>query len=124
MARTDAEEGARARPGAPRSVRNDVAHSAADCLYRGRPRGAELVRTRTSRLSRRISLYAWRTADGVPRPAMDHAPIRRLCVGGGVERALSLPARARPDRAVGGIRSADPDGLRPGPPHGRGGGGQ
>ena len=35
--------------------------------------------------------------------------------GGGDERPLPLPARARPDRALDGVRHADADGLRLGP---------
>ena len=36
--------------------------------------------------------------------------------GGGDERALPLPARARPDGPLDGVRHADADGLRLGPP--------
>ena len=43
----------------------------------------------------------------VPRPAVDDPPVRGLRLGGGVERALPLPARARPDRALDRVRPAD-----------------
>ena len=43
----------------------------------------------------------------VPRPAVDDPAVRGLRVGGGVERALPLPARARPDRALDRVRPAD-----------------
>ena len=46
--------------------------------------------------------------------AVDDAPVRRLRVGARVQRALPVPARARLDRPVDGVRSADParSGLR------------
>ena len=52
----------------------------------------------------------------VPGPAVDDPPVRGLRVGGGVERALPVPARARPDGALGGVRPADPARLRLGRP--------
>ncbi len=51
---------------------------------------------------------------------MDDPPVRRIRVGGGVERALPLPARARTDRAVGRVRPPDPTRLRLGRPGRRG----
>ena len=48
----------------------------------------------------------------VPRAAVDDAPVVRVGHRRGVQRALSLPAGERPDRAVGGLRHADADGLR------------
>ena len=42
------------------------------------------------------------------RPAVDDAPVRRLREREGVQRALPLPARARLDRAVDGVRPPDP----------------
>ncbi len=48
----------------------------------------------------------------VPRATVDDAPVRRLRHRRRIERALSLPARARHDRALGGVRSADATGLR------------
>ena len=62
--------------------------------------------------ARRISLHARHPADDVPRPPLDDAAVRRVRHGRGVERALSVSARAgrqRPERRV---RSADADGLR------------
>ena len=63
----------------------------------------------------------------VPRPAVDDPPVRRLRLGGGVERALPLPPRARPDRPLDRVRPADAARLRlrrsacarRGRPHGR-----
>ena len=52
----------------------------------------------------------------VPRPAVDDPPVRGLRLGGGDERALPLPARARPDRALDRLRPADPARLRLGRP--------
>ena len=60
-------------------------------------------------------VHARRAPVDVPRAAVDDAPVRRLRHGGGDERALPLPARARPDRPVDGVRHADADGLRLGP---------
>ena len=59
-------------------------------------------------------------ADDVPEPLLDDAPVRRLRDRRGDEPALPLPPRAGPDRAVGRLRPADPDGLRLG--RARGGG--
>ena len=44
----------------------------------------------------------------VPRPALDDAPVRRLRLARGHQRALPLPDRARLDRALDGLRPADP----------------
>ena len=44
----------------------------------------------------------------VPRPALDDAPVRRLRHARGHQRALPLPDRARLDRALDGLRPADP----------------
>ena len=38
---------------------------------------------------------------------MDDQAVRRLCLGGGDERALPLPARPRPDRTLRGVRPSD-----------------
>ena len=43
---------------------------------------------------------------------VDDAPVRRLRHGRGDERALPLPARPRPDRALDRVRHADADGPR------------
>ena len=57
-------------------------------------------------------VHARRLPVDVPRAALDDAPVRRLRHGRGDERALPLPARARPDRPLDGVRHADADGLR------------
>ena len=44
----------------------------------------------------------------VPQAAVDDAPVRRLRLRQGVERALQVPARARLHGPLDGIRSADP----------------
>ena len=48
--------------------------------------------------------------------ALDDAPVRGLRQRRGDERALPLPARSGPDRALDCVRHADADGLRLGPP--------
>ena len=61
--------------------------------------------------------------DDVPRAAVDDPAVRGLRLGGGDERALPLPARARPDGPVGRVRPADAARLRLGrPARGRRGG--
>ena len=52
----------------------------------------------------------------VPRAAVDDAPVRRLRHERGDQRALPLPARPRPDRALDGVRHAVADGPRLRPP--------
>ena len=85
---------------------------------RRRERAALLARERRARLrarprlARRVSVHARRLSVDVPRPPLDDAPVRRLRDGGGDERALPLPARARADRPLDGLRHADADGLR------------
>ena len=64
------------------------------------------------RLPGRLSVHARRLSVDVPRQAVDDAAVRRLRHGGGDERALPVPARARPDGALDGVRHADADGLR------------
>ena len=54
----------------------------------------------------------------VPRPALDDAAVRRVRLAGGGERAVPLPARSRPDGAVGGVRPADAARVRLRPPDG------
>ena len=89
---------------------------------RRRERAALLTRERRprlrarSRLARRVSLHARRVPVDVPRPPLDDAPVRGLRDGGGDERAVPLPARARADGALDRVRHADADGLRLGPP--------
>ena len=51
-------------------------------------------------------------ADHVPRPVLDDAPVRGVRDRRRDQRALPLPPRPGPDRPVGRLRPADPDGLR------------
>ena len=67
------------------------------------------------RLSGRVSVHARRLSVDVPRPAVDDAAVRRVRDGGGDERAVPLPARARADGALDRVRHADADGVRLGP---------
>src|SRR5215471_11716968 len=55
-----------------------------------------------SRLSRRISLYPRDLSDDVPQPVVDHAAVRRIRHGGGVQQALPLSPRQGTDGLVGG----------------------
>ncbi len=75
---------------------------------------------RRSRSSGRVPVHPWRPADDVPIALLDDAPVRGLRHRGRDQRALPIPARAGPDRALGRLRPADPDGLR----LGRAGGGR
>ena len=68
---------------------------------RPRPRGA-------ARRARRAALHPRHPRADVPRPALDDAPVRRLRLARGHQRALPLPDRARLDRALDGLRPADP----------------
>ena len=92
----------------------------ADLYTAGRPRGARLRSGPRPRAAGRVPVHPRRPADDVPLPVLDDAPVRRLRHGRGDEPALPLPARAGPDRPVGRVRPADPDGLRLG--RARGGG--
>ena len=67
----------------------------------------------------RLPVYPGHPPRWLPRPAMDDAPVRGIRLGGGDEPPLPLPPRARPDRPLGRLRSAHPDGLRLGRPDGR-----
>ena len=84
-------------------LENEPLLHARDARRRLRPR---------PRLPGRVSLHARRLPVDVPRPALDDAPVRRLRHRRGDERALPLPARARPDRPLDRVRHADADGLR------------
>ena len=68
------------------------------------------------RVPRPVPVHARRAADDVPRPAVDHAPVRRLRHAGGHQPALQVPARARHDRPLHRLRYAGADGLRRRPP--------
>jgi hypothetical protein len=93
------------------TLRHDERHRDRRPLHRRRPR--RLGSPTGARLSRRVPVHPRRPADDVPRPAVDDAPVRRLRHGRRDQPPLPLPARAGPDRAVGRLRPADPDGLRP-----------
>ena len=80
-------------------------------LHPGRPR-RRLRRGPRPRAAGRVPVHPRRPADDVPLPLLDDAPVRRLRDGRGDEPALPLPPRAGPDRPVGRLRPADPDGLR------------
>ena len=67
-----------------------------------------------------MAVHARDLPDDVPRQVVDHAPVRRVRDGGRDECAVSPSARGRSDGVVGGVRSADTDGIRLGPSHGRG----
>ena len=66
----------------------------------------------------RVSVHARRLPDDVPRPAVDDADVRGLRAARGHQRALQVPARAGPDRALDRVRHARADGLRRRPPAG------
>ena len=62
--------------------------------------------------------------DGLPRQAVDDAPVRGLRHGGGHEPALQVPPRPGSDGPLGRLPSAHALWLRLGPPHVQGRGGQ
>ena len=64
----------------------------------------------------RLPLHPRHPPGHVPRPALDDAPVRRLRQPRGHQRALPLPDRARLDRALDGLRPADPARPRLGRP--------
>ena len=64
------------------------------------------------RLPGRLPVHARGVPVDVPREALDDAAVRRLRDRRGDERALPLPAGARTDRPLDGLRHADADGLR------------
>ena len=58
--------------------------------------------------ARRVPVHARHPPGHVPRPAVDDAPVRRLRDRRGDQPPLPLPDRARLDRALDGLRPADP----------------
>ena len=58
----------------------------------------------------RVPVHARRASRDVSQAAVDDAPVRGLRVGQGVQRALPLPAGARVDGPVDGLRPAHPAG--------------
>ena len=73
---------------------------------------------------RRVPLHPRRAADDVPRPLLDHAPVRRLRHRGREQPALPLPAGAGADRPQRRVRPAHADRLRRRRSAGAGRGGQ
>ena len=59
-----------------------------------------------------VPVHARRVPVDVPRAAVDDAPVRRVRDRRGDQRAVPLPARSRPDRAVDRVRHAVADGPR------------
>ena len=110
LARDAAGQGAQGLAGATRPVRDLVGHRRPRPVHAGRHRRAR--RGSRPRPTRRVPVHPRRPADDVPEPLLDDAPVRGLRDGRGDQPALPLPPRAGPDRAVGGLRPADPDGLR------------
>ena len=101
---------------APRAMRQPVSAQPAlqspraFCRHPRRPR--RLGSVHRSRRSRRVPFHSRHPADHVPRPAVDDAAVRRVRVSGGIQRALSISARQRRQRAERRLRSADADGIR------------
>ena len=110
-----------ARAGAPRALRDVVGHRGPRPVHARRHRRPR--RGSGPRAAGRAAVHPRRPGDDVPQPAVDDAPVRRLLDRAGDEQALPLPPRAGPDRPVGRVRPADPDGLRLGRAGGGGGGG-
>ncbi len=59
-----------------------------------------------------VPVHARHPRVDVPREAVDDAAVRRLRQRGRHQPALPVPSRPRPDRPVGGVRHAHPDGPR------------
>ena len=100
--------GLRPRARARRAVQHRLRAPREAALHRGGPADDQA----RHRPSRRAPLHARRLPLDVPGTALDDAPVRRLRHRRGDQRALSLPARPRPDGALDRLRHADPDGLR------------
>ena len=62
--------------------------------------------------ARRVPVHARHSPRHVPRQALDHAAVLRLRHPRGDQSPLPLPSGAGADRPLGGVRSADADGLR------------
>ena len=78
--------------------------------YPRRPSG--LVARAGARLPRRVPADARHLLEHVPRPAVDDEAVRGFRDRRGDQRTFPLPARARPDRALHGIRPTHADRLR------------
>ena len=81
-------------------------------VHRGGPARGDRRPARTRSGARRVPVHARDLRVDVPRAAVDDAPVRRLRHERGDQRALPLPARPRPDRAVDRVRHALADGPR------------
>ncbi len=107
-----ARAGSRKITGAAGSVHHDFRPADRSPLH------ARLVTRRRlrarSQQSRRISVYARHSPDRLSRPALDHAPVRRLRHAGRDERTLQGAAQGRWHRPERRLRSADVDGPRSG----------
>ena len=108
--RQEVYEAAPERTGETRSTISGIEN---EPLYT--PDNVDVDYTARPRSSRRLSVHARRLSVDVPRPPLDDAAVRGLRVGGGDERPLPLPPRARSDRPLHRLRHADADGLRLGP---------
>ncbi len=121
MARRRAGQGRGGDARAPGSVPDLLGHRGGRSVHpgrRGQPRGGAGPRP-----AGRVPLHPGRAAHDVPRALLDDAPVRGLRDGVGDERAFPLSPAAGPDRALGGLRPAHPDGLRQRRAGGRGRGG-
>ncbi len=65
-----------------------------------------------SRRPRAVSLHPRHPTRHVPRPAVDHAPVRGIRHGGGNQCPVPHAPRGRADGTLGGVRPADADGDR------------
>ena len=107
--------GARAADAQPRrraSGRSRASPFASSTRPRTCRRAGSAARRGPDRAARRLPLHARDPRVDVPRAAVDDAPVRRLRHQRGDQRALPLPARPRPDRALDGVRHALADGPR------------
>src|SRR5471032_2218528 len=78
------------------------------CRAAGRTRHAAGPGLRARpRLAGGVPLHARRPPDGLPRQALDDAPVRRLWHGEADQRALPLSPRPRADRPLDGLPPAD-----------------
>ena len=107
MARNQLREGDLEGSGTPGEVRDDERYPARTSLLdrrrERRPSGA-------ARQSRRVSIHQRCSADHVPRAVLDHAPVRWVRHGRGVEPPLPVPAPVWPDGPLGRLRSRHADG--------------
>src|SRR5712692_7314929 len=110
MDEKEARAFAQTRARAPRTFRHHFRNRHQAYLRARRRQGSRFPRR--YRLPRRFSLHPRRAAHDVPRAALDDAPVRRLRRRRGIQPPLPLPLRQRPDRPLGRLRPAHPDGPR------------